>query len=65
MSTLAWGVVDGGWVFTAMADTPERLEALVVAFVTTGQAGNATPSGAWNPAAFCGPIVQTDCTITQ
>lgn len=65
MSTLAWGVVDGGWVFTAMADTPERLEALVVAFVTTGQAGNATPTGAWNPAAFCGPIVQTDCTITQ
>lgn len=65
MSTLAWGEVDGSWIFTAMADTPERLEALVVAFVTTGQTGNATPTGAWNPAAFCGPIVQTDCTITQ
>lgn len=32
--TLAWGEVDGAWPFTASADTPEQLDALVTGFVT-------------------------------
>jgi hypothetical protein len=45
MHTLVWGAIDGGWVFTAIADTPERLDALVTAFVEACAAASATPAG--------------------
>lgn len=38
LHTLAWGELDGGWLFTAAADTPEGLEALVEAFVAATEA---------------------------
>jgi hypothetical protein len=43
LHTLTWGAIDGGWMFTAVADTPARLEALVTAFVAAA-AGRATPA---------------------
>lgn len=44
LHTLAWGEIDSAWLFPAAADTPERLEALVRAFVAAGAAEGATPS---------------------
>lgn len=44
MFTLTWGEVDGGWMFTAAADSPEHLEALVVAFVAAAGGEAATPA---------------------
>jgi hypothetical protein len=34
LHTLAWGTIDGSWLFTAAATTPASLAALVSAFVT-------------------------------
>lgn len=44
MHTLAWGELDGGWIFTAIADSPDRLEALVAAFVQSAGGPVATPA---------------------
>lgn len=41
--TLAWGDIDGGWIFMAAARTPEDRDALVAAFVTAAQKQTATP----------------------
>jgi hypothetical protein len=38
MYTLSWGLADGGWLFLAMATTPEGLDAVVTAFVETASA---------------------------
>ena len=41
--TLVWGDLDGAWLFTAVADSPENLDALVTAFVRTVSNHLATP----------------------
>ena len=45
--TVAWGDIDGGWLVVASADTPERLDTLMSAFVDV--AGN--PDSGATPAA--------------
>lgn len=47
--TLAWGHVDSSWLFTAAADTPEGLEALVSAFVATAMGTLSTPAPPGTP----------------
>lgn len=41
--TLAWGVSDSNWLFTAASDSPDGLEALVIAFAMVAGGGPATP----------------------
>lgn len=43
--TLAWGEIDGGWIFTAVARTPKGRDALVAAFVSAAHGQPATPEG--------------------
>ena len=52
--TLSWGDIDGGLLYTASADSPERLEALVSAFVTTFGGSTATPTPGASPTATGG-----------
>ena len=49
--TLAWGDIDGRWMFTAAASTPEGLDTLVTAFVATAQGQPATPIAPATPLA--------------
>lgn len=44
--TLAWGNADSPWLFTALADSPEGLGALVMAFVASASTGASTPVAA-------------------
>jgi hypothetical protein len=43
MFTLAWGEADSTWLFTAAATSPEKLEALVAAFVIAASGQPGTP----------------------
>lgn len=58
--TLAWGEVGSPWLFSAAAFTPEGLEALVRAFVTTASAPPATPGPGATPDAAGTPTARHD-----
>lgn len=59
--TLAWGDIDGRWLFTAIADSPERLEALVSAFVAILGGAPATPAPRAGPVAVERIVVTPAC----
>jgi hypothetical protein len=50
MTTVAWGAIDRGWIFTAIADSPGRLEALVEAFVAAAGGDGPVPDPGATPA---------------
>ncbi|HEV2107991.1 MAG TPA: hypothetical protein VGR16_06990 [Thermomicrobiales bacterium] len=58
--TLAWGEADSPWLFTAASFTPEGLEALVTAFVTTATDAPGTPAPAATPGADATPTALRD-----
>jgi hypothetical protein len=47
--TLAWGIAESQWLFTATATDPESLDALVTAFVITADGYPATPVAGGTP----------------
>ena len=52
--TLSWGDADSACLFSAAADTPERLDALVAAFVGAQAGGPGTPPASGTPVATSG-----------
>ncbi|HEV2109061.1 MAG TPA: hypothetical protein VGR16_12425, partial [Thermomicrobiales bacterium] len=58
--TFAWGEVDSPWLFAAASFTPEGLEALVTAFVTTATDPLGTPAPDATPGAGATPTARRD-----